>query len=80
LSALAKVDEVYQAAVALYYLENCSYREIAAVLGVPVGTIKSRIARGITQLREIFDDNVSDAGHSQWAPRPTLVAEPLGAL
>ncbi len=54
LSALGKVDEIYQAAVALCYLEDCSYKEIAAILEVPVGTVKSRIARGIAQLREIL--------------------------
>src|SRR5438874_9586018 len=54
LSALARVEEVYQAAVALFYLEDCPYKEIAAILEVPVGTVKSRIFRGIMQLREIF--------------------------
>jgi RNA polymerase sigma factor (sigma-70 family) len=54
LTALARVDEVYQAAVALFYLEDCSYKDIAAVLEVPVGTVKSRIARGIAQLRDIL--------------------------
>jgi RNA polymerase sigma-70 factor (ECF subfamily) len=52
--ALAKVDEVYQEAVALYYLEDHSYKDIAVVLGVPIGTVKSRIARGIAQLRDLF--------------------------
>ncbi len=54
LSALAQVDEVYQAAVALFYLEDCPYQDIAAILGIPIGTVKSRIARGIAQLREIL--------------------------
>ena len=54
LPALAKVDEVFQAPVALYYLEDHSYKDIAAVLDVPIGTVKSRIARGIAQLRELF--------------------------
>jgi len=54
LPALAKVDEVYRAAVALYYLEDCPYSDIAAILDVPLGTVKSRIARGIAQLREIL--------------------------
>ena len=63
LSALAKVDEVYQAAVALFYLEDCSYKEIASILAVPIGTVKSRIARGIGQLREILSDDV-DASSS----------------
>jgi len=54
LPALARVDEIYQAAVALFYLEDCSYKEIAAILEIPLGTVKSRIARGIAQLREIL--------------------------
>jgi len=57
LRALAMVDENYQAAVALFCLEDCSYRNIAATLNVPIGTVKSRIARGITQLREILLSN-----------------------
>jgi len=58
LPALARVDEVYQAAVALYYLDDCSYREIAAILEVPIGTVKSRIARGIAQLKEFLADDI----------------------
>src|SRR6185312_5791543 len=54
LPALGKVDDVFRAAVALYYLEDCSYKEIAAILDVPVGTVKSRIARGLAQLRDIL--------------------------
>jgi RNA polymerase sigma-70 factor (ECF subfamily) len=69
LPALAKVDEIYQAAVALFYLEDCSYKEIAAILDVPIGTVKSRIARGIAQLREILLSG--DSGASS----PSSVAE-----
>lgn len=54
LSALAQLDANHRAAVALYYLEDCAYKEIAAILEVPIGTVKSRIARGLAQLREIF--------------------------
>jgi RNA polymerase sigma-70 factor, ECF subfamily len=54
LPALTQVDEVYQSAVMLYYLENRSYKDIALVLAVPIGTVKSRIARGIAQLRELL--------------------------
>ncbi len=52
--ALAQVDEVYQAPVALFYLEDCSYKEIAEILDVPMGTVKSRMARGIAQLQTIL--------------------------
>jgi RNA polymerase sigma-70 factor (ECF subfamily) len=56
LPALEQVDDVFRGAVALFYLEDCSYKEIAAILDVPVGTVKSRIARGLQQLREILED------------------------
>src|SRR6266850_5627794 len=59
LQALARVDEVYQAAVALFYLEECSYKEIAVILEVPIGTVKSRIARGIAHLQKALADSVS---------------------
>ena len=54
LQALGQVDDIYQAPVALFYLEDCSYKEIAAILGVPIGTVKSRMARGVAQLQNIL--------------------------
>jgi RNA polymerase sigma-70 factor (ECF subfamily) len=51
---LAKVDPVFQAPVALFYLEDYSYDEIAGILEVPLGTVKSRISRGIGQLQQMF--------------------------
>jgi RNA polymerase sigma-70 factor (ECF subfamily) len=54
LQALGKVDEIYQAPVALFYMEDCSYKEIAEILDIPIGTVKSRMARGISQLQTIL--------------------------
>lgn len=59
LQALAQVDDVYKAPVALFYLRDFSYKEIAETLEVPIGTVKSRIARGITQLHAILADTKS---------------------
>jgi RNA polymerase sigma factor (sigma-70 family) len=56
--ALSQVDEVYRAPVALFYLEDCSYQGIAEILEVPVGTVKSRMSRGLAQLRHIFAGSV----------------------
>lgn len=53
LRALAQVDESYQAAVSLFYLEDYSYKEIADILGIPIGTVKSRLARGLAQLQKL---------------------------
>jgi len=79
LLALAKVDEVYQAAVVLFYLEDCSYRDIAVILSVPIGTVKSRIARGIGQLRQILAfDGGWERNHVHRDLSPTPVQEPVG--
>ncbi len=51
--ALGRVDEVYRAPVALFYMEDCSYQEIANILDVPIGTVKSRLARGLAQLKNL---------------------------
>jgi len=51
LEALGRIEPAYQAAVALFYLEDHSYQEIAEILGVPLGTVKSRISRGVGELQ-----------------------------
>ena len=66
LQALAQVDQVYQAPVALFYLEDCSYKEIADILDVPMGTVKSRIARGIAQLQK----SLASPSHNQTRKAP----------
>jgi RNA polymerase sigma-70 factor, ECF subfamily len=79
LAALARVDEVFQAAVTLFYLEDRSHKDIADILEVPVGTVKSRIARGLAQLREILlsDSSVPPGGHPERDSSPTRVREPF---
>lgn len=54
LNALARVEENFRAPLALFYLEECPYKEIAQILGVPLGTVKSRISRGIIQLQGLL--------------------------
>jgi len=65
LHALAQVDEIYQAPVALFYLEDCSYKEIADILNVPIGTVKSRMARGIAQLQTILTRGEREDQHEK---------------
>ncbi len=64
LQALRQIDSVYQAPVALFYLEDYAYKEIAEILRVPMGTVKSRIARGIAQLHKAL------AGGESAGPAP----------
>jgi RNA polymerase sigma-70 factor (ECF subfamily) len=63
--ALAQVDDVYQAPVALFYIQECSYKEIADILAVPMGTVKSRIARGIAQLQKLLASDAPDNIHKE---------------
>jgi RNA polymerase sigma-70 factor (ECF subfamily) len=65
LAALARLDEIYQAPVALFYLQDCSYNEISEILEVPLGTVKSRLARGLGRLQEML------AGGKIETPKPT---------
>lgn len=58
LATLARMDEAFQAPVALFYLEDCSYKEIAEILGLPMGTVKSRISRGIAQLQRMLSKDL----------------------
>jgi RNA polymerase sigma-70 factor (ECF subfamily) len=53
--ALAQLPDDQRAALLLVGLEGLSYRETADVLGVPVGTVMSRLARGRERLRRLID-------------------------
>ncbi len=53
--ALGAVPEVFRSAVILRDLEGFSYEEVAEVLEVSVGTVKSRILRGRRALRDILE-------------------------
>ena len=57
LAALERLDEIYQAPVALFYLQDYSYNEIAEILEVPLGTVKSRLTRGLARLHQMLTGN-----------------------
>ena len=52
--ALQKLPEHYRTVVVLRHYENLKFREIADVLDIPEGTVKSRMAEGLQQLSEIL--------------------------
>lgn len=54
LAALETLDPEFRAAVVLRDIQGMSYEEAAAVAGVPVGTLKSRLHRARTRLRELL--------------------------
>jgi RNA polymerase sigma factor (sigma-70 family) len=52
--ALADLPAEFREAVVLREMEGLSYKEVAAVTGVPIGTVMSRLSRGRNLLREMM--------------------------
>lgn len=65
LDALNQLDEVFRAPLLLFHFQDQSYKEIAAVLDVPVGTVMSRIARGREHLFRMLADCMTGEGSNQ---------------
>lgn len=60
LAAIAKLPPDFRTVITLYHLDECSYRDIAEITGMPDGTVKSYISRGRNLLREILVSLVPD--------------------
>ncbi|MBX6366765.1 MAG: sigma-70 family RNA polymerase sigma factor [Rhodospirillales bacterium] len=55
--AMAKLPEEQRAVILLVGLEGMRYEEVATVLNVPVGTVRSRLSRGRDMLRQLMGMN-----------------------
>lgn len=74
-AALAALGPEFRAAVVLCDIEGLSYEEIADVLGVKTGTVRSRIHRGRAQLRRALAHRAPGPGRLRFAgPRDTPFA------
>jgi RNA polymerase sigma-70 factor (ECF subfamily) len=58
--ALARLPDEQRQAVLLVGLEQLPYAEAAEVLGVPIGTVMSRLSRGRERLRQLLDEGTPD--------------------
>lgn len=54
--AVARLPQDQRDVVVLRYHDDLSHDEIAQVLGCPIGTVRSRLARGLAKLREVCHD------------------------
>jgi RNA polymerase sigma-70 factor (ECF subfamily) len=68
--ALEKLNPKFRAAVVLRDIEDLSYEDIAAVLEVSLGTVKSRIMRGREALRKILEGRLEPEGSVRWSSQP----------
>jgi RNA polymerase sigma-70 factor (ECF subfamily) len=66
-SALAELPPDFRAAVVLCDIEGLSYEEIADVLSLKLGTVRSRIHRGRTMLRKALAHRAPSAGRSRYS-------------
>jgi RNA polymerase sigma-70 factor, ECF subfamily len=60
--ALADLDEPFRSAVQLVDVEDQSYESAAEILGVPIGTVRSRLFRGRRQMQRSLSVHARDAG------------------
>ena len=73
-AALKALPPEYRAAVVLCDIEGFSYEEIAATLGVKLGTVRSRIHRGRAQLRSALEHRRPVRSRSVTARGPARAA------
>ena len=60
----------------LFYLEDCSYNEIANILEIPLGTVKSRLHFGLRALRMRLEDDRRFGGAYGPLLAPVAVTDP----
>jgi RNA polymerase sigma factor (sigma-70 family) len=70
MEALDEIDEHHRTPLVLFYLQSLSYREIADLLEVPVGTVMSRLSRAKVILRTLVSERSARDPSSNVIPLP----------
>ncbi len=73
-NAVDRLESGLRETVALHYFQELSLREVGSVLGLPTGTVKSRLNRALESLRRVLDQQ--EANHE----RPTAQKETAGRI
>jgi RNA polymerase sigma-70 factor (ECF subfamily) len=72
-AVLQRLPEHYRAVVVLRHYEGLKFREIAEVLSIPEGTVKSRMSEALDQLAVLLKEfNPPSAGQNQEQPRQSI--------
>jgi RNA polymerase sigma-70 factor (ECF subfamily) len=69
-SAIASLEPDFRAVETLVDVEGFSYEDAAGVLGIPVGTVRSRLFRARRQLQQLLVAHARDAGFAPSDPTP----------
>jgi len=62
MEAIQALPEEFAGVTALFFLEELSYPEISSLLGIPVGTVRSRLHRGRKMLQKMLWTLARDSG------------------
>ena len=73
--AMAKLPEEQRSAILLVGLEGMRYEEVAMILSVPVGTIRSRLSRGREALRKLLDFASHESHRIGYVPAAATAGE-----